>query len=106
MTYKTSTRRSNTDRSGRSFSAQAVEAVWQKGRSIPNYDPVYWRYDICGHPMFRADYGDRQSQHGWEVDHICPVSRGCGDELSNLQPLNWRVNAAKGDTYPWNCSML
>jgi 5-methylcytosine-specific restriction endonuclease McrA len=49
------------------------------------------------------DYGITDSKHGWEVDHIIPVSKGGTDDLSNLQPLQWDNNRKKGDTYPWNC---
>lgn len=50
-----------------------------------------------------SEHGNRLSEYGWEIDHIKPVARGGGDELSNLQPLNWKNNAAKSDTYPWSC---
>jgi len=37
---------------------------------------------------------------GWEVDHIRPVSHDGGDDLANLQPLQWKNNRCKGDTFP------
>jgi HNH endonuclease len=75
--------------------------VWAKGALIPGFDPAIWRYDICGWPMRFWDFGNRESQFGWESDHIQPESLGGSDGLHNRQPLHWQNNAAKGDNYPW-----
>lgn len=45
------------------------------------------------------EYG-QESQFGWEIDHIVPVSSGGTDELENLQALHWENNASKGELYP------
>lgn len=78
-------------------------AVWWKGTPIDGYDSSVWMRDRCGIAMKYSEHGNRNSEYGWEIDHIRPTAKGGGDELSNLQPLNWSNNAAKGDTYPWNC---
>ncbi len=55
------------------------------------------RKDECGAWMFRADYGNRRSIYGWEIDHSSPVEHGGTDELLNLRPLQWKNNASKQD---------
>lgn len=81
----------------RNFSQQDILLVWQKAAPIPGYDPRVCRRDVCGAPMVWKDYGNRNSQYGWEVDHIVPVANGGSDLLSNLRPLHWKNNARKSD---------
>ena len=96
-------RNRNTTTQGQSFSQATINAVWNKGKIISNYDPQLWRRDICGSNMKFTEYGNTNSQDGWEIDHIMPVSKEGTDDLANLQPLYWDVNRKKSDTYPWNC---
>lgn len=79
-------------------------AVWSKGIAVPGRDANLVRVDICGQVMLYTAHGDRSRQFGWEVDHIKPVASGGSDHLSNLQPLHWRNNAAKGDSERWTCA--
>lgn len=72
-------------------------AVWNACRICPGYDAATWRYDRYGTPMKWEQYGNRSSEHGWEIDHIHPQSKGGGDQRSNLQALNWKNNASKSD---------
>lgn len=70
------------------------DAVWAKGVAIPSYDLNVWRRDSMGSVIRYSDYGDRDSEYGWEIDHIDPNGP---DDLLNLQPLHWRNNASKSD---------
>ncbi len=90
---------------GSGFSKETVEAVWQKGTPIPGLPAYEYRKDYCGATMKRSLYGETV-KYGWEIDHIRPVSKGGGDDLSNLQPLQWENNRHKGDDYPyWTCKI-
>lgn len=71
--------------------------VWIKGHPIPGYDPSEWRRDDFDSAMRYSDYGNRNSDYGWELDHFpVPASMGGLDEISNLRPLNWKNNARHG----------
>ena len=96
-------RRRSTNRTGKGFSDIEVMQVWNKGTIVLMSDPKLWRRDICGKLMYFSSYGDVSSSHGWEIDHILPVSKSGSDLLSNLQPLQWENNRKKGDTFPWFC---
>ena len=69
--------------------------VWNKGTTIPNYDAAEWRHDAFGNSISFAAYGDRDSDYGWEIDHIVPVAEGGDDLLANLRPLHWKANVAR-----------
>ena len=62
-----------------------------------NQNPVHIRKDACGAWIVYEAYGNRKSEYGWEIDHIIPIAHGGTDDYSNLQPLHWDNNVAKGD---------
>jgi hypothetical protein len=98
-------RRSGTGQSGGTFSAEAVSLVWERGQVVPGYDSRLYRKDACGAWITRSEYGT-SGTYGWEIDHIKPVAHGGGDQLANLQPLQWENNRHKGDTWPsWTCKV-
>lgn len=77
-----------------SFSDEMIQKVWEKGKIIGDNDPTTWRQDECGAWIGRVYYGNRNSEYGWEIDHISP---GGSDALSNLRPLQWKNNTDKSD---------
>jgi hypothetical protein len=77
-----------------SFSDEIVQKVWEKGYVESHNDPSVWRTDDCRAWMKRDMYENRESEYGWEIDHINPDG---GDDLSNLRPLQWKNKMDKVD---------
>ena len=74
-----------------------IQAVWEKGEAVAGYKSSQYRKDQCRAWMIRSKHGDRDSDYGWEIDHIKPESDGGTDNLSNLRPLQWYNNTTKSD---------
>lgn len=95
----------NRNSSGGQWTPQQIAAVWRKGKEVQGMDPSEIRKDHCGAMIKLKDYGRTDIDTGWEIDHIKPVTKGGGDEPSNLQPLQWENNRGKGDDWPrWSCT--
>jgi hypothetical protein len=69
-------------------------SVWTKGQSPEGYDDKLWRIDTSGKLIKYTEYGNRDSEYGWEIDRINPKG---GDDIGNLQPLFWGHFVAKGE---------
>ena len=93
-------RQPGTNALGRPFDPAMVEAVWEKATVSGSRGRL--RVDTFGTLIWREGYGSTNSKLGWEIDHIKPVSQGGGDELENLQPLQWENNRRKGDAWTQN----
>lgn len=74
------------------------DMVWNKAKFISDANErLGFRKDQCDAWIKYSEYGNRQSDYGWEIDHITPVSKGGDDSLANLRPLHWNNNASRQD---------
>ena len=85
----------NTDGLGKPFDAATIQAVWNKAELSSKHSP--FKTDAFGSLMWKEGYDNSNSKLGWEIDHIKPVSGGGGDELENLQALQWENSRHKRD---------
>jgi len=71
-------------------------AAWSKATPVVGYDPALVCQDVYGWYIQWSDYGDRNCDYGWEIDHHQPTVFGGGDDVANLRALHWRNNASLG----------
>ena len=90
-------RRHGTKTKGGAWSEQEKLAVWLKASPVIGYDPNRYRMDRFGAFMDYTLHGVTSHPWGWEIDHIRAVANGGGDEVGNLQPLQWKNNRSKGE---------
>ncbi len=88
-------RKRNTNKDGNAWTQKQIEQVWGKGILIPHFSPESWRLDKCGVIIKFDEFGNENSEYGWEIDHIISVSNEGNDNIENLQPLNWINNVVK-----------
>ncbi|CDH25218.1 HNH endonuclease signature motif containing protein [Xenorhabdus bovienii] len=79
------------------WTTENIKAVWEKAEVDKDHASNKYRKDQCGAWIKFDEYGNRYSSYGWEIDHITHVSKGGGDSLSNLRPLQWENNASRSD---------
>lgn len=81
---------------------------WGKANTVDGEDLHEVKRDASGAIIHYSDYKDRDSDYGWEIDHIYPKAlleeAGVPEELindpRNLRPMNWKNNVSKGSDYP------
>lgn len=57
-------------------------------------------FDFAGREIAKASYNDRNSNFGWNVDHIFPESKGGKTADHNLICCSIRTNDEKADRFP------
>lgn len=90
------------------YTEEQKRAFWEWTNVVDGEDPNEVRRDASGAIIHYSDYKNRNSDYGWEIDHIYPKARleeaGVPEELiydsRNLRPMNWKNNVSKGSDYP------
>ncbi len=76
-------------------------AAWAKTSPVPG-QPHAWdfRKDCLGNLVRYADFANRHSPFGWELDYIVARALGGSSSPENLQVLHWRATAARSENAP------
>ena len=82
------------------YTQDQIDEIWKKAQIQANNNPEIFRKDYAGAWIRKEDFGNRDSQFGWEIDHLKPISKGGTHDSENLYPLHWKNNVTKGDNYP------
>lgn len=88
-----------------SYSEEEKSTIWyQTTKPLSSYSHSLYAIDKTGNEIHYIQYGNTDSEFGWEIDHIIPVVLGGKTVFSNLRAIHWRINRAKGDKLlrnPW-----
>jgi hypothetical protein len=70
------------------YEREVVDHAWSLAQIIPGNDDALWRKDEHGAWINRQEYGNRNSQFGWEI--FDPTEAGRGYGLAALRPMQWQ----------------
>lgn len=90
------------------YSEEKKLYFWNLANTVEGEDPSKVRRDASGAIIHFEDYCNRDSEYGWEIDHVYPrhslFEAGVPVELindeKNLRAINWKNNVSKGSDYP------
>ncbi len=77
--------------------SECVNAVWNKASKVQGKSPTLYRRDSYGQVLYKPSYG-KDTNMGWNVDHIKPKSKGGSYGLRNLQALQTSKNKSLGNS--------
>ena len=72
----------------RGYSEEVIEQLWELATPVDGNDPEVWRKDEFGAWIARDDYGNRDSEFGWEADEIPGTSPKMG--IAHLRAIHWQ----------------
>ena len=87
---------------------EIIDQLWENAPTVQGKSEAEWRFDPCGALIKRDHYGRRDSDYGWEIDHVVSkaflISAGASecdyDSIDNLRAMHWANNDSKGTNYP------
>jgi hypothetical protein len=69
-------------------------AAWARTSPVSGENAWEFRKDCLGNMVRYADYGNRHSPFGWELEVISRIAGGTTDPR-NVQALHWKANAGR-----------
>jgi hypothetical protein len=77
-------------------------AAWARTNPVTGRQLTSWEFrkDSLGNLVRYADFGNRHSPFGWELDYILSRALGGSTDPDNLQALHWKANAARSESLP------
>jgi len=76
-------------------------AAWGRTSPVSRQGNAWeFRKDCLGNLVRYADFGNRHSPFGWELDFIVPRTLGGSSSPENLQVLHWKAGAARKESLP------
>lgn len=96
------------------YTEEQKRDFWGRTNTVDGEDQQEVRRDASGAIIHYSDYKNRDSDYGWEIDHIYPrlllEEAGVPEELisnpRNLRAMNWKNNVSKGADYPSYTTVL
>ena len=90
------------------YNEEQKRHYWRLANKVDGENPDEVRRDASGAIIHYSKYKDRNSDYGWEIDHIYPktllLEANVPEELindpRNLRAMNWKNNVSKGSDYP------
>ncbi len=74
-------------------------ACWARTSPVSGQQNSWeFRRDCLGNLVRYADFGNRHSPFGWELDQIISRALGGSSDPENLQALHWKATAARNES--------
>jgi len=77
--------------------SNCVQNTWDNAPKVRGKDPELYRRDAYENVLYRHSHG-KDTQMGWNIDHIKPQSKGGSDNPRNLQILQSAKNKSLGNS--------
>lgn len=96
------------DNQNKEWPEDIQKAVWAKAPYIDIRHPKQGKFDPCRACIKEEEYGNQDSDYGWQIDHIFPekklqdagVPQELIDHIDNLRPMHHKNNNKKSYDFP------